>query len=253
MTICKDHRSGLLGSVSPKFVDVSETANPTVKCVFDNLPKGPHAIDVESIFNYETTTEIPLVFMDYDFAQSKIFAEKNSGGPSLEEIVGKDKQSFVSSPGPIYISAGNARKDGKLIFKNPIIIDKETVNEMPPTITLQFPNVNPTGTTDGLQEINSMEVDLPPGVQLTNCNFNDGSRIPYTVNERGEWVAKISKEDFGQVSSYKQIACDLYFDDSYIDDLVPNNPERAWSSQVASFKVNYAYKLSKAGTMINIV
>ncbi len=253
MTICKDHKSGILGDVSPKFVEASETNNPTVKCLFNDLSKGPHVIDVQSLFNYETTTEIPLVFMDYDFAQSKLLAHKTAGGPSLEELIGSDKQSFVSSPGPIYISAGNARRDGKLIFKNPIVVDRETVNDIPPTITLQFPNTNPSGNIGGLQEVHSLNVALPPGVQLTNCNFGDGSLLPYTTNDRGEWVTFVDLQQVGGISSYKQIACDLHFDKSYIDDLIPRNPERAWSSQIASITVDYTYKLSNTGTMIRVV
>lgn len=255
MTECSVPLSGsdnfVSGTVEPKFADASLAKSSRVKCIFNDLPEGYYTPQIKTTYSYTSTTEIPITYMDENYAQKLLYNSKTSGGKTPEEVVGASDDKVITDAGPIYIAASNARKDGVNVLQNPIIISREHPNAYPTPLKIQFPNVNDAQVNGGIDAVKSVKLTMPAGLEVQNCNFAPGKKLDHTVDSSGRWIVDVKDAFTNSIESYKTIACDLTIADGAVDNFIPEGIS-PWQKRVIGVVVDYNYKIEKTGDLFQI-
>ncbi|MCA9477644.1 MAG: hypothetical protein KC535_00675 [Nanoarchaeota archaeon] len=236
LTTCSTE--GIQGAIEPsKPILATNLYAPAVKCTFSQgLPKGTHLVTFQSFYDYSSQIQIPVMFMS-DRKYNEIL--EGQGDPATFEG-GVNKP--LTSSGPVDFGVSNA-KEGQL--KMPLVINPENPNEFPQLINIRLDNPPGDARTQGdLKSIQKVVFDLPEGIQVGNCNFQDttGEVLAITSKLDGRWVVDMTSY-FNTVDPYKTVSCNLYFADNYVDKYIPVGTD--FSIQTLYYDIKYTYVLEE--------
>lgn len=244
ITMCSIDAINAQAQVDPAVVFASELRSPRVKCTFENLPVGYYSITTTGLYSYTSTTRIPLSFMEENFAY---------GLEDPEQYITESTTEFgapITSSGPLLLSASNARKNGKLVLQQPLLVDANNPNGFPTTLKIQFELMNPAPVEgEGIQRVDGLHISLPAGLYFENCNFDAGSILDYEVVD-GRWEVD-AQEQFKGIDNYQTLSCDLLIHENYLDDFIPSIGE-PWSVHTIILDVDYTYQIKKFDTFARV-
>lgn len=243
VTGCKIDGVGL-GKIDSPYIEASLSQYPRVRCTFDELPKGTHVVDVIAVYSYQSTSRVPLKFMDKDLSDTLLILSRDSGNEITPESYVGGTQNALTTAGPLVIASSNTKIDGISKMKMPILLDRQDVNKNPTRLRFQI-QVQDTLDLGKLSTINQAEFNLPQGLLLKNCDFgsnNNDQPLPY-VEEDGRWIVTVV-DDFSGWTDLKTLSCEIGFDENYLDLFLPEKMK--WSPQTIYFTLDYNYQLQRS-------
>ncbi|MGM5479932.1 MAG: hypothetical protein ACQESC_00560 [Nanobdellota archaeon] len=232
-------------TVDPPYTELTGSKSSRVRCSFDGLQKGSHVVDVKQVFNYRSSVKVPLKILSKS-QEEKFLTLANRAGDQYKpgEYIEGDSKS-VSTSGPVKINVGNTREDNRYVLQMPIVVEggPSSIRNRRINFVFQFEDLS-SAEGNKITDINNININMPRGVALEECNFLTTQKIPYK-SEDDRWVFEFEKE-FQSWDQFRSISCDLKFDNAILNERFEDD---GWFSDQMFFSMDYRYSLDHSTTV----